>query len=56
MTELKADTDKQIRDLTGEEINAVNGGAILYVNPGDIHGFNPQPDPPAMPIVVQFAH
>jgi hypothetical protein len=58
MTELKTDTSTQIRDLTAEETQAVCGGAFLWVSPLIIHGFNPQPDPPAMPVLAspQLAH
>jgi len=47
------------RVLRNDELDAVTGGIIiiggkpatsLFVNPLDIHGFNPQPDPPVMPV------
>jgi len=46
------------RVLHDDALDAVTGGIIiiggkpatsLFVNLLDIHGFNPQPDPPAMP-------
>jgi hypothetical protein len=45
MTELKADTSKLVRELTAEEIQAIVGGAV-----DAFLWFNPQPDPPAMPL------
>jgi len=38
--------------LTADELDHVAGGTIVYqfgwVSPMAIHGFNPQPDPPAV--------
>ena len=51
-------TNNQVRALRDDEVDAVNGGIIViggtpatspFVNPLLIHGFNPQPDPPAIP-------
>jgi len=52
------ETSQAARVLRDDELDAVTGGIIViggkpatspFVNPLDIHGFNPQPDPPAMP-------
>jgi hypothetical protein len=48
-----------IRELTADELLAVSGGADLHnsvamqpwVSPLAIHGFNPQPDPPARIVI-----
>ena len=60
MTELKAGVSKQIRELGVEQLQAATGGSAatsLGVSLLDIHGFNPQPDPPAMPLgVIAFGH
>jgi hypothetical protein len=50
MTE--TNTNTQIRDLTADEQHAVTGGALVWTSPAAIRGFNPQPDPPAIPVVV----
>ncbi len=55
MTERK----DRIRELTTDELLTVIGGADLsnyvaarpWVSPLDIHGFNPQPDPPARIVI-----
>ena len=59
MTEAKSGVGQPIRLLAVEELRAVAGGADLHaaamrlwVSPLAIHGFNPQPDPPAMPLVL----
>jgi hypothetical protein len=40
------------RVLRDDELDAVNGGFAIesFVSPLVTHGFNPQPDPPAMPL------
>ena len=54
-------TDNSLRALRNDELDAVNGGTITFggtmatsqfVNPGVIHGFDPQPDPPAIPVGI----
>jgi hypothetical protein len=50
MTE--TNTNTHIRELTVVEQHAVFGGALVWTSPAVIRGFNPQPDPPAIPVVV----
>ena len=63
MTELKGGTSEQIRELSGDEMQAAAGGSASssaattrWVNPLDLYGFNPQPDPPAMPVGQLLGH
>jgi len=51
MTGPRTETQSPIREITAEEAVAVIGGARGWVNPFDIYAFNPQPDPPAKPIM-----
>lgn len=46
------ETNTHIRELTRDEQHAVCGGALVWTSPAAIRGFNPQPDPPAIPVVV----
>jgi hypothetical protein len=39
------------RVLCDDELDAVNGG-FGFTNPLVTHGFNPQPDPPAAPLLL----
>ena len=48
-------------DLRDDELDSVTGGIIIiggksalgqWTSPLDIHGFNPQPDPPAAQLVL----
>ena len=53
MSEIENQVARELRD---DELDSVTGAIIiiggksalgLWTNPLDIHGFNPQPDPPA---------
>jgi hypothetical protein len=47
------ENSKVERVLRDDELDIVNGGFGLvdrFTNPLVIHGFNPQPDPPAAPL------
>lgn len=48
----KIENSQVERVLRDEELETVNGGFDIgrFTNPFVIRGFNPQPDPPAMPI------
>jgi hypothetical protein len=57
---MTTDRKDEPQELTSDELDCVSGGFIWFergpwVSPLDIHGFNPQPDPPALPAVsVKF--
>jgi hypothetical protein len=49
----KIENNQVERVLRDDELNTVNGGFGFiehFTNPGVIRGFNPQPDPPALPV------
>jgi hypothetical protein len=49
----KIENSQVERVLRNDELDTVSGGVGfggLFTNPLVIHGFNPQPDPPAMPV------